>query len=282
MTATAIIVEIAIGLALIVVGFFLQNPLKRFREILKSPGPATPQSRGQWTTYLGQLEQSLERVNYLNSHPARFVYLSLATRPGLSGIRRNGVHPVHLGLCKSLNPAPRTVACSHQGPRCHRNCPGLPWPRRREESLAKADRCDSRQAAEAKSINTRSCFRNPNRKAENRSAPLGVFASATTISFRPAKAMLIKSPRPRSFLVESVKKRCRSFDSSSLKRDSLRMTVLSEKGMTTLVLAIKAVRAGCWVRGWGAGSNGTATADPSARPAARDSLRMTPIISTNH
>jgi hypothetical protein len=37
---------------------------------------AIPQSKGQWTTYLAQLEQSLERVNYLNSHP-RDLYLYL-------------------------------------------------------------------------------------------------------------------------------------------------------------------------------------------------------------
>ena len=74
MNASAIAVEIAIGLALIVVGFFLQEPLKRFRRTIKSPGSLTPQTRGQWTTYLAQLEQSLERINYLNSHP-RDLYL---------------------------------------------------------------------------------------------------------------------------------------------------------------------------------------------------------------
>ena len=76
MTASAIAVEVVIGLALIVVGFFLQAPLKRLRQSLKDTGPATPQNRGQWTTYLDQYEQSLERINYLDSHP-RDLYLYL-------------------------------------------------------------------------------------------------------------------------------------------------------------------------------------------------------------
>jgi hypothetical protein len=76
MNASAIAVEIAIGLALIVVGFFLQEPLKRLRNKIRDPGPLTPQSRGQWTSYVAQLEQSLERVNYLNAHP-RDLYLYL-------------------------------------------------------------------------------------------------------------------------------------------------------------------------------------------------------------
>jgi hypothetical protein len=76
MTASQIAIEIAIGLALLVVGVFLREPLERFREILKRPSPLTPQTRGQLTQNLAMTEQSLERVNYLNTHP-RDLYLYL-------------------------------------------------------------------------------------------------------------------------------------------------------------------------------------------------------------
>jgi VIT1/CCC1 family predicted Fe2+/Mn2+ transporter len=52
-----------------VVGFFLREPLERFREFLKRPSPLTPQTRGQWTEYLAGTEQALERINNLNTHP---------------------------------------------------------------------------------------------------------------------------------------------------------------------------------------------------------------------
>ncbi|MGA2206753.1 MAG: hypothetical protein ABSG10_08480 [Terracidiphilus sp.] len=76
MTASQIAVEVAIGLALLVVGVFLREPLERFHEYLKRPSPLTPQSRGQCTEYLASLELSLERINYLNTHP-RDLYLYL-------------------------------------------------------------------------------------------------------------------------------------------------------------------------------------------------------------
>jgi hypothetical protein len=76
MTAFQIAMEIAIGLALLVVGVFLREPLERFHEYLKRPSPLTPQTRGQWTEYLAMMEQSLERINYLHTHP-RDLYLYL-------------------------------------------------------------------------------------------------------------------------------------------------------------------------------------------------------------
>jgi len=76
MTASQIAIEVAIGLALFVVGVFLREPLERFRKILKRPSPLTPQTRGQLTQNLAMTEQSLERVNYLNTHP-RDLYLYL-------------------------------------------------------------------------------------------------------------------------------------------------------------------------------------------------------------
>jgi len=76
MTGSQIVIEIAIGLAMLVVGVFLREPLERFREILKRPSPLTPQTRGQLTQNLAMTEQSLDRVSYLNTHP-RDLYLYL-------------------------------------------------------------------------------------------------------------------------------------------------------------------------------------------------------------
>jgi hypothetical protein len=76
MTAYQIAIEIVIALAAIIVGVFLKEPLERFQEFLKRPSPLTPQTRGQWTEYLAMTEQSLERINYLNTHP-RDLYLYL-------------------------------------------------------------------------------------------------------------------------------------------------------------------------------------------------------------
>jgi hypothetical protein len=76
MTGSQIAVEVAVGLALLVAGFFIREPLERFHEFLKRPSPLTPQTRGQWTQYLAMTEQSLDRINYLNAHP-RDLYLYL-------------------------------------------------------------------------------------------------------------------------------------------------------------------------------------------------------------
>jgi hypothetical protein len=76
MTASQIAVEVAIGLAFLVLGVFLREPFERLHEYLKRPSPHTPQTRGQWTTYLAMLEQSLERIDYLHTHP-RDLYLYL-------------------------------------------------------------------------------------------------------------------------------------------------------------------------------------------------------------
>lgn len=76
MTASQILVEVVIGLALIVIGVFARGPLERFLEFVKRPTPLTPQTRGQWVTYLATMEQSLARINYLNAHP-RDLYLYL-------------------------------------------------------------------------------------------------------------------------------------------------------------------------------------------------------------
>jgi len=69
MTASQLAVEIIIALAAIVVGVFLKAPLERFHEFLKRPSPLTPKTRGQWTEYLAMTEQSLARIEYLNTHP---------------------------------------------------------------------------------------------------------------------------------------------------------------------------------------------------------------------
>ncbi|MGA2635976.1 MAG: hypothetical protein ABSF16_17210, partial [Terracidiphilus sp.] len=76
MTASQIAIEIALGLALLLVGVFLREPLERFHEYLKRPSPLTPKTRGQWTEYLAMMQQSLERINYLNTHP-RDLYIYL-------------------------------------------------------------------------------------------------------------------------------------------------------------------------------------------------------------
>jgi ABC-type Na+ efflux pump permease subunit len=76
MTASQIAIEIALGLALLLVGVFLREPLERFHEYLKRPSPLTPKTRGQWTEYLAMMQQSLERINYLNTHP-RDLYIHL-------------------------------------------------------------------------------------------------------------------------------------------------------------------------------------------------------------
>jgi uncharacterized protein YoxC len=76
MTTSQTAIEVAIGLALLVLGVFLREPLERFREFLKRTSPLTPQTRGQWTEYLAMTEQSLARINYLNTHP-RDLYIYL-------------------------------------------------------------------------------------------------------------------------------------------------------------------------------------------------------------
>jgi hypothetical protein len=76
MTPAQIVIEVAIGVALIIVGVFAREPLERFKEYLKRPAPLTPATRGQWTQYVAMLEQSLERIDHLNSHP-RDLYLYL-------------------------------------------------------------------------------------------------------------------------------------------------------------------------------------------------------------
>jgi hypothetical protein len=76
MTASQIAIEVAIGLALLVIGVFSREPLERLREIMERPSPLTPQTRGQLTQNLAMTEQSLERVNHLNTHP-RDLYLYL-------------------------------------------------------------------------------------------------------------------------------------------------------------------------------------------------------------
>jgi hypothetical protein len=76
MTTSQIALEVAIGLALLVVGVFLRAPLERFQEYMKRPSPLTPKTRGQWTEYVATMEQSLERINHLNTHP-RDLYLYL-------------------------------------------------------------------------------------------------------------------------------------------------------------------------------------------------------------
>src|SRR5580698_11230064 len=76
MTASQIVLEVAIGLGLIVLGVFVKEPLERFRDFLKRPSPLTPQTRGQWITYQAMMEDSLARINHLYTHP-RDLYLYL-------------------------------------------------------------------------------------------------------------------------------------------------------------------------------------------------------------
>jgi hypothetical protein len=69
MAREQIIGEIVIGLFLLLLGMVLQPILKTIWKRINRPSPLNAQTKGQLVTSLTMAEQSLDRLNYLTTHP---------------------------------------------------------------------------------------------------------------------------------------------------------------------------------------------------------------------
>jgi Trk-type K+ transport system membrane component len=68
--------KLMVGLVLMVVGAVLGPLFKRIWEWMNRPTPLTPQTQGQLVTSRAMAQASLDRLNYLSTHPKDlFLYL---------------------------------------------------------------------------------------------------------------------------------------------------------------------------------------------------------------